>query len=259
MKIKAFLGMAAATALINGCSLVEHPNGAISVIGKIAAPKTTMTSDTSAPKAPSSLDKGQAAKSKMIKYSEGDREDHRVDNRDRVDKHEVHDNRELHINSHNSSEVARAAAPVVLNPSVINSPTASPLAGSTPRVQPLVQQFLGRAGMDSTVFVPSRYLQETPESKNIKVGASQFAMTKGCVFTQRYRIAINADFTGSLNLMKYRAAGMGSEWITVQFHAESTPFDRLRDYGASLFLVDGTTTIENQVFTVMEADLFDCG
>lgn len=163
------------------------------------------------------------------------------------------DNRELHINSHNSNASAPVIGsnPVVVNP--INPVVANPVLNHA------VSAHLGLNGLDSTVFVPSRYLQETPESKKVQAGASQFAMAKGCMFMQRYRIAINADFTGTLNLMKYRSAGMGAEWINVQFHAESTPVERLSDYGASLFLVDGTRTLENQIFTVMEADLFDCG
>lgn len=157
---------------------------------------------------------------------------------------DVVDNRELHINSHNAS-----VAPAGHHTTVIANPD-TPVR---------LKRQLGLNGLDSTVFIPSRYLQETPESKSVQTGAAQFAMAKGCMFLQRYRVAINADFTGTLNLMKYRAAGMGSEWINVQFHAESTPFERLFDYGASLFLVDGTQTLDNQVFTVMEADLFDCG
>ena len=122
-----------------------------------------------------------------------------------------------------------------------------------------LEKTLEPATLDSTIFVPSRYLQETPQSRMVRTGASQLALSRGCMFMQRYRIAINADFTGTLNLMKYRASGMGSEWINVQFHAEATPYDRVEKYGASVFLVDGTMTRENQIYTVMEADLFDCG
>jgi hypothetical protein len=150
----------------------------------------------------------------------------------------VADNRQLHINSHNTE----SGNPVVINPRVGRSVVRG-----------------GLNGLDSTVFIQSRYLQETSQSKAVKSGSSTFAMAKGCMFMQRYRIAINADFTGTLNLMKYRSHGMGAEWINVQFHAESTPYDRVVDYGASFFLVDGTSTLDDQVFTVMEADLFDCG
>ena len=161
---------------------------------------------------------------------------------------EIIDNRELHINSHNANTAPASSAPVA---------TPDPRVLVNPAVR--FGNYLGANGLDSTVYIPSRYLQETPESQSVKTGASQFAMAAGCMFLQRYRIAINADFTGTMNLMKYRAAGMGAERINVQFHAESTPFERIFDYGASMFLVDGTQTLENQVFTVMEADLFDCG
>jgi len=161
---------------------------------------------------------------------------------------EVIDNRELHINSHNMSTAPEAQAPI-----------AAPETQSVVNLSSRFTSHLGAKGLDSTVYIPSRYLQETPESKSIKTGAAQFAMSAGCMFLQRYRIAINADFTGTMNLMKYRASGMGAERINIQFHAESTPFERIFDYGASMFLVDGTQTLENQVFTVMEADLFDCG
>ena len=158
---------------------------------------------------------------------------------------EIIDNRELHINSHNMST---SPEPIVVpeTRAVVNPPNR-------------FASYMGANGLDSTVYIPSRYLQETPESKSVKTGAAQFAMAEGCMFLQRYRIAINADFTGTMNLMKYRAAGMGAERLNIQFHAESTPFERIFDYGASMFLVDGTQTLENQVFTVMEADLFDCG
>lgn len=162
---------------------------------------------------------------------------------------EVIDNRQLHINSHNMNASESTTAPVPI--------TAPREAG---RILPRrIGSEFGANGLDSTVYIPSRYLQETTESKSVKAGAAQFAMTKGCMFLQRYRIAINADFTGTMNLMKYRASGMGAEWINIQFHAESTPLERIFDYGASMFLVDGTQTLENEVFTVMEADLFDCG
>lgn len=224
MNLKALIGLAIATTLITGCTVVQHPDGSISsMIGKAASKSTDKEL-----KQPKPAGSSGAESNTFDKNEFNDNRDHR----------EVQDNRQLHINSHNSAEPA----------------TGSPPVSSTHRA---IESLLG--GLDSTVFVPSRYIQETTESTAIKVGASQFALTKGCLFMQRYRIAINADFTGSLNLMKYRAYGMGSEWITVQFHAESTPYERLRDYGASLFLVDGTKTIENQVFTVMEADLFDCG
>ncbi|GEM_PF-2767016 len=161
---------------------------------------------------------------------------------------EIIDNRELHINSHNMSTAPEPKAPIVV-------PETRAMVTPPSRFA----SFLGANGLDSTVYIPSRYLQETPESKSVKTGAAQFAMASGCMFLQRYRIAINADFTGTMNLMKYRSAGMGAERINIQFHAESTPFERIFDYGASMFLVDGTQTLENQVFTVMEADLFDCG
>ena len=158
---------------------------------------------------------------------------------------EIIDNREFNINSHNMST---SPAPIVV-----------PETRAAVNLPNRMASYMGANGLDSTVYIPSRYLQETPESKSVKTGAAQFAMAEGCMFLQRYRIAINADFTGTMNLMKYRAAGMGAERLNIQFHAESTPFERIFDYGASMFLVDGTQTLENQVFTVMEADLFDCG
>lgn len=213
MNPRSLLGVCATMLAIAGCTQMQTPDGSVTtIIGPTPTPTPT----------PEVVDKGLAGGTRQ------------------PDAPKIVDNRELHINSHNSSEPALVGA----SNQILNNRLASQI---------------GLNGLDSTVFIPSRYLQETPESKKVQAGASQFAMAKGCMFMQRYRIAINADFTGTLNLMKYRAAGMGAEWINVQFHAESTPFERLTAYGVSLFLVDGTQTLENQIFTVLEADLFDCG
>jgi hypothetical protein len=68
---------------------------------------------------------------------------------------------------------------------------------------------------DITLMAPTVQFQETPQSRSVIVGSQVYAAVNACHLIKRYRVITNDDFTGTMNLMKYRASLMGAKWITV--------------------------------------------
>ena len=112
---------------------------------------------------------------------------------------------------------------------------------------------------DSTQVAPSYQFLETPESKSVIVGSYSYAMVNACQPIKRYRIRTNADFTGSMNLLKYRAALMGAKWVTVVNHQEIDRFESTYFTASDqIILKDGTELGSSRYFTSITADLLDC-
>lgn len=112
---------------------------------------------------------------------------------------------------------------------------------------------------DSTQVAPSYQFLETPESKSVIVGAYSYAMVNACQPIKRYRIRTNADFTGSMNLLKYRAALMGAKWVTVVNHQEIDRFESAYFTASDqIILKDGTELGSSRYLTSITADLLDC-
>jgi hypothetical protein len=118
-----------------------------------------------------------------------------------------------------------------------------------------------RSYIDKTVSVPSIYFMETSESKSIHVGSSIFAQAAGCQFMQRYKVRTNANFTQSLNLLKYRSAMMGAKRITIVKHEEVDANESrivIRDDNV-IYLQAGTSIVGSEYHSTITADLYDCG
>ena len=112
---------------------------------------------------------------------------------------------------------------------------------------------------DSTQVAPSYQFLETPESRSIIVGSYNYAMVNACQPIKRYRIRTTADFTGSMNLLKYRAALMGAKWITVVNHQEIDRYESAYFTASDqIILKDGTELGSSRYLTSITADLLDC-
>ncbi len=112
---------------------------------------------------------------------------------------------------------------------------------------------------DTTLMAPDFQYQETPQSKSIIVGSQTYAITNSCQLIKRYRVVTNADFTGSLNLMKYRASLMGAKWITIVSHRE---LDRTENSiqlnNDQIIYRDGIDIGSARYLSALVADLYDC-
>lgn len=112
---------------------------------------------------------------------------------------------------------------------------------------------------DETLMAPDFQYQETPQSKSIIVGSQTYAMTNSCQLIKRYRVVTNSDFTGSLNLMKYRASLMGAKWITIVSHRE---LDRMENAiqlsNDQVIYRDGVDIGSARYLSAIVADLYDC-
>jgi hypothetical protein len=115
------------------------------------------------------------------------------------------------------------------------------------------------AAKDATLVAPNFQFLETPQSKSIIVGSQVYAAVNACQIIKRYRIVTNTDFTGSMNLMKYRAALMGAKWITIVAHREVDRMEnsvQLND--EQIIFRDGVDIGSARYLTTLIADLYDC-
>jgi hypothetical protein len=115
--------------------------------------------------------------------------------------------------------------------------------------------------IDKTVSVPSHYFRETPQSKSVTVGSHMFAQAAGCHFMQRYKVRTTANFTDTLNLIKYRSALMGAKRISIVKHEElDANENRINIRDENVIYMEAGTSLQGAPFhTTIVADLYDCG
>ena len=112
---------------------------------------------------------------------------------------------------------------------------------------------------DATLMAPNYQYQETPQSKSIIVGSQVYAMTNSCTLIKRYRVVTNADFTGTLNLMKYRASLMGAKWLTIVSHRELDRYENsIQLSNDQVIYRDGVDIGSSRYLSTIIADLYDC-
>jgi hypothetical protein len=112
---------------------------------------------------------------------------------------------------------------------------------------------------DATLMAPDFQYQETPQSKSIIVGSQTYAITNSCQLIKRYRVVTNADFTSSLNLMKYRASLMGAKWITIVSHRELDRYENaIQLNNDQIIYRDGVDIGSARYLSAIVADLYDC-
>lgn len=121
------------------------------------------------------------------------------------------------------------------------------------------QYFTNAESRDSTLVAPNFQFQETAQSRSVIVGSQVYAVANACQLIKRYRVVTNTDFTGTLNLMKYRANLMGAKWITIVQHQE---VDRLENAlhwsNQQVIFRDGVDLGSYRYLTTLVADLYDC-
>ncbi len=112
---------------------------------------------------------------------------------------------------------------------------------------------------DRTLPTPSWEFSETDASNRVIVGAAFYAHLNSCQFIQRYKARTNQSFTGTLNLIKNRAARMGAKWITIVHHSE-IDWTEENPYLENLRVeyISGTQINESRYVTTLVADLYDC-
>jgi hypothetical protein len=121
---------------------------------------------------------------------------------------------------------------------------------------PLYSNMVAR---DATLMAPNYQYQETPQSKSIIVGSQVYAIVNSCTLIKRYRVVTNADFTGSLNLMKYRASLMGAKWLTVVSHRELDRYENsIQTASDEVIYRDGVDIGSSRYLSTVVADLYDC-
>lgn len=112
---------------------------------------------------------------------------------------------------------------------------------------------------DATMVAPNFQFQETAQSRSVIVGSQVYATANACQMIKRYRVVTNSDFTGSLNLMKYRAALMGAKWITIVQHRELDRFENaVHLSNEQVVYRDGIDLGTSRYLTTLVADLYDC-
>jgi len=112
---------------------------------------------------------------------------------------------------------------------------------------------------DSTLMAPNYQYQETPQSKSVIVGSQVYAMTNSCTLIKRYRVVTNSDFTGTLNLMKYRASLMGAKWLTIVSHRELDRYENsIQLSNDQVIYRDGVDIGSSRYLSTIIADLYDC-
>jgi len=148
----------------------------------------------------------------------------------------------------------------------LNAPASNPTAEHhaknretahvTAQVYPLKNDTIYR---DKTLVQPNIYFEVTPESRSVIVGSGTIARINGCTFMQRYRVNTNADFTASMNLIRYRSALMGARWMSVVHHGEIDVLEGSSQIGENvIYLRDGTDLGSSRFLTTVVADIFDC-
>ena len=129
-------------------------------------------------------------------------------------------------------------------------------AAVSAQVFPLKNDALYR---DKTLTQPNIYFEVTPESRSVIVGSGTNARINGCTLMQRYRVNTNADFTASMNLMRYRSALMGARWVSIVHHGEIDVLEGSSQIGENvIYLRDGTDLGSSRFLTTIVADIFDC-
>lgn len=112
---------------------------------------------------------------------------------------------------------------------------------------------------DSTLVAPNYQYQETPQSKSVIVGSQTYAMTNACQLIKRYRVITNSDFTGTLNLIKYRASLMGAKWMTIVSHRELDRFENsIQLNNDQVIYRDDIDIGSSRYLSTIVADLYDC-
>jgi hypothetical protein len=112
---------------------------------------------------------------------------------------------------------------------------------------------------DATLMAPNYQYQETPQSKSVIVGSQVYAMTNACTLIKRYRVVTNSDFTGTLNLMKYRASLMGAKWLTIVSHRELDRYENsIQLNNDQVVYRDGVDIGSARYLSTIVADLYDC-
>lgn len=112
---------------------------------------------------------------------------------------------------------------------------------------------------DSTLMAPNIHFQETPQSKSVIVGSQIYALTNSCQLIKRYKVVTNSDFTGTLNLMKYRASLMGAKWLTIVSHRELDRFENsIQLNNDQIIYRDGVDIGSARYLSTIVADLYDC-
>lgn len=108
-------------------------------------------------------------------------------------------------------------------------------------------------------MAPNIHFQETPQSKSVIVGSQIYALTNSCQLIKRYKVVTNSDFTGTLNLMKYRASLMGAKWLTIVSHRELDRFENsIQLNNDQIIYRDGVDIGSARYLSTIVADLYDC-
>ena len=122
-----------------------------------------------------------------------------------------------------------------------------------------VPAYSNMVAKDSTLMAPNYQYQETPQSKSVIVGSQVYAMTNSCTLIKRYRVVTNSDFTGTLNLMKYRASLMGAKWLTIVSHRELDRYENSTQLSNDQVIYrDGVDIGSSRYLSTVVADLYDC-
>lgn len=149
-------------------------------------------------------------------------------------------------------------------------------SASTPAVRSSANKTENPTKVESPMMVPvepSKVGTQTPQSSNndqsapkkqrsfiegtMTVGAREFALAAECEFMQVYRAATDADFSATLDLIRYRASSMGAEYLTIIFHQEGVSKSLAESFFDSVYLFQ-TGNIQPTIQTVMVAEMYDC-
>lgn len=122
-----------------------------------------------------------------------------------------------------------------------------------------VPSYSNMIARDATLMAPNYQYQETPQSKSVIVGSQVYAIVNSCTLIKRYRVVTNSDFTGTLNLMKYRASLMGAKWLTVVSHRELDRYENsIQTTSDEVIYRDGVDIGSSRYLSTIVADLYDC-
>lgn len=122
-----------------------------------------------------------------------------------------------------------------------------------------VPSYSNMIARDATLMAPNYQYQETPQSKSVIVGSQVYAIVNSCTLIKRYRVVTNSDFTGTLNLMKYRASLMGAKWLTVISHRELDRYENsIQTTSDEVIYRDGVDIGSSRYLSTIVADLYDC-
>lgn len=122
-----------------------------------------------------------------------------------------------------------------------------------------VPSYSNMVARDATLMAPNYQYQETPQSKSVIVGSQVYAIVNSCTLIKRYRVVTNSDFTGTLNLMKYRASLMGAKWLTVVSHRKLDRYENsIQTTSDEVIYRDGVDIGSSRYLSTIVADLYDC-